>query len=78
MVNKFYHKIKLRVMSARKGMNSFVGFVYLGCIRKSVRVYLVIGLSFQCAVFLMSRLLYTSLLCRACVASILGFVYFFI
>jgi hypothetical protein len=62
-VNMFYHPIKYRVMSVMKCVNSFVVFVYLDCKCKSVSVCFVIGLSFQCAVLLMSRVCPVSSVC---------------
>jgi hypothetical protein len=63
--------------------NSFVIFVYLNYIHVyiyiyvNVQVYLVIGLSFQCVVFLMfGRLCHLCVLCRLYVERLLNSVYF--
>jgi hypothetical protein len=56
--------------------HSFVAFSCLNCACESIRVCLAIGISFQCAVSLMSdRLYYMCVLCQVCVGHDLSFVY---
>jgi hypothetical protein len=58
--------------------HSFVIFVYLHYVCGIVQVYLVIGLSFQCVMFLVFGLLcYMYVLCQVYVEHILSFVCFY-